>query len=535
MKLVGLVSNPAVPRQTHSRLFDWLSGAFPVRFESKSAGDLRSLDGVVYLGKAPPLDSVPTMPSLTILSTGKEESSMVGTVVFGQDAAVHPVLRGRSVEQRLSCRPDRIDLDGSDIVLASSGGQPVWTMRQTAAARTDVTAVRLPIVDGYPSFFEYFNGKNFINLLPLVDFVRRITGEDQWDPPPLRGCFMFDDPNLHSTGYGFVNFPKLADHAAKWNYHVSFATIPLDGWFSNRWAAQLFIEQKSRMSLLVHGNDHVRNELASFASEEHAFGSMAQALRRVTRLEETTGVEVARVMAAPFGACAEGTMSVMARLGFEAACISPGSLRSHNAECPWSPCLGLRMAEIIEGLPVFPRFRLDAKAKNAILLAAYLGQPMVPVGHHQDVADGLDLLADLAQFINSLGQVQWGDLKSIARSNFTTRHDGDLLRVRPYSKKFQVAIPEGTTAISVEAPEGAFLGDNITVTSSSEPKPIFSGPIGSIVPVDAGAVLDILRERGDVIDPDSIPDRGTKIWAFTRRQLTEGRDRLQPWRRRFGL
>ena len=50
------------------------------------------------------------------------------------------------------------------------------------------------------------------------------------------------------------------------------------------------------------------------------------------------------------------------------------------------------MTEMVAGLPVISRFRISRECQNAILLAAYLDQPIIPVGHHQDVAGGLDLL-----------------------------------------------------------------------------------------------------------------------------------------------
>jgi hypothetical protein len=277
----------------------------------------------------------------------------------------------------------------------------------------------------------------------------------------------------------------------------------------------------------------VKNELGSFASEEDAFSSLAQAWRRIVQFEKTTKLEVPRVMTAPFGVCAEGTMPVLARLGFESAFISHGSLHNRNPDCSWTPSLGLMIATIIGGFPVMPRFRFNNSGKNTILLAAYLGQPIIPLGHDQDMAGDLAVLADLAQFTNSLGQVQWCDVSSISRSNFLVRQDGDLLRVRPYSQRFQVDLPAGMTGISVEPPEGAFPGVNLKINASSRSKPIFSGPPGGAVAVPAGSVLDITLERGDMIDPDSIPDRGLSLFAFARRQLTEGRDRLKPWLHRL--
>jgi len=535
-KTVALVAFPdSLPQPLDLRLFEWLSSVFPVQFVTKSADDAGAVDGVVYFGQRPRDNSGPTLPSLTYLGNSDKEPAAIGTVVFGDDMATPQVLRRRSVAQQFCYRPKPLTLNGSHVVLASYGGQPLWATTRGASARADVTTAQLPIIDYYPSFFEYFNRDNFINLLPLVDFVRRLTGEDQWTQPPLRACFMFDDPNLHSTGYGFIDFPTLARHAEQCRYHVSFATIPLDGWFYSRRTAQLFREQKSRLSLLVHGNDHVQLELGAFGSNQDAIDSLAQALRRVERIEKRTEVEISRVMAAPFGACTEETMSVMARLGFEAACISPGSLRYHNSGCPWSNSLGLRTSEVIAGLPVLPRFTLSGRSKNSALLAAYLGQPIVPMAHHQDVANGLDQLADVAQFINSLGEVRWSDMTSIARSNILLRQEKDLLRVRPYSRKFRVMVPAGTTSVSVELPAGAFLNETVQIAVASGSKAIYSGPAGMPLAVAASTVLDVALQTPGALDPHSVPDRGLNFWAFARRQMTEGRDRLQPLFRRLGF
>ena len=46
-----------------------------------------------------------------------------------------------------------------------------------------------------------------------------------------------------------------------------------------------------------------------------------------------------------------------------------------------------------------------------MLLAAYLGQALVVMGHHHDLADGMANLNRVAALINGLGTVTWGDME----------------------------------------------------------------------------------------------------------------------------
>jgi hypothetical protein len=59
----------------------------------------------------------------------------------------------------------------------------------------------------------------------------------------------------------------------------------------------------------------------------------------------------------------------------------------------------------------------DDYAREAALAAAYLDQPVVWFGHHEDLADGYDILADLAHFLRSLGNPEWMSLEEIGRTN----------------------------------------------------------------------------------------------------------------------
>ena len=152
---------------------------------------------------------------------------------------------------------------------------------------------------------------------------------------------MFDDPNLHWPTYGFIDFAQIAAHAQMHNYHVSFATIPLDTWFVHMPTAALFKQHSDRLSLLIHGNDHITEELARDYSEKERSRILLQALGRIGELEHRSGVVVSRVMVAPHGACSEKVLEEMAQLGFESACISSGSLRHYNGQATWLRTIGI--------------------------------------------------------------------------------------------------------------------------------------------------------------------------------------------------
>src|ERR1019366_8149913 len=110
-----------------------------------------------------------------------------------------------------------------------------------------------------------------------------------------------------------------------------------------------------------------------------------QAIHRIERLERAAGCEISRVMAAPHGACSDAMLQEMPGCGFESAAISHGSLRAHNKGKPWARSLGYLPSEIIQGCPVLPRWGMTGNTYNTILLAAYLGQPMILRGHHADL------------------------------------------------------------------------------------------------------------------------------------------------------
>ena len=524
-KKFGFVSSHENPEA--DCFFNLLNDAFPGNIEKTAEGSGKKFDGLLFFGEVDsPVES--GIPSLVVIPSGKVTENVC--VQFGSGGLVPRIFRGREVKQKRISVFDKTPVENKWSVVASCGGIPFWT----AFSNDNILHYRCSAAPkqfsdaAHSLLFQQISSEGFAQFLPVMDFLRRIGEEPGWTAPPLRGHMMFDDPNLHSKSYGWLDYPKLIQSAQNHNYHASFATIPLDAWYTSAKSAELFRNHGKHLSLLVHGNNHLSQELLRFSSEQTAITEMGQAMNRTLRLEKKSGVEISKVVAAPHGACSEQTLGVLARLGYEAACISPGSLYSHNSQAVWTKRIGTALAEVIRGLPVIPRLRMSLDNTNAILLAAYFDQAIIPVGHHQEARDGLKMIEALASFINSLGPVQWLDMKDISRGNFHTKTAGDTLHVNTFSRHFNLAIPQGITNIRIERPcWTGKMTDGITIKSEGVPPVSIKTYNGESVPMKSGSRVEIISIHPDAIDTAPIKG-GINLKAVARRHLCEIRDRLAP-------
>ena len=450
-----------------------------------------------------------------------------GPVEFAGHPSLHDCFRG----QRLSDPNVRsvlpLRLQRGDYALAAKGGLTLWSRRETDGAVLETTAVCLPALTSDTYVFEYFHESNFFALLPLLHFVRSRVIEAGWMAPRARACFMIDDPNLHRTKYGYVDYAKIARHAERNRYHISFATIPLDSWFIHEPAVRLFRQNASTLSLLMHGNNHTKDELALEYTHQERSALLAQALQRIGKLERRSGIEVSRVMAPPHGGCSEAMMGGMFRLGFEAACISYGSLRAYNRACQWTRAMGLGMAENIAGLPIIPRFSLEKSSYLRVLLCAFLNQPIILMGHHMDFAGGLDVLERYATWINSIRDVQWSNMKDIARTNYYFQRVNGCLNLSMYTRLAEINILPDTHNVSVavnridDAQEMAARWDVLE-------NRVREGPGNRVLPAEPGSNVQLTQSGSASIDFRTVAGPKPQLWPVLRRALTEGRDRFLP-------
>ena len=103
-------------------------------------------------------------------------------------------------------------------------------------------------------------------------------------------------------------------------YHASMAMIPLDAGRPHGPTVSLFRRRRDRLSLVFHGNDHVKQELLRPRAPDDALAMAAQAMRRIERFERRCGLPVDRVMTPPHGLCSESVTQALAAVGFDALC-----------------------------------------------------------------------------------------------------------------------------------------------------------------------------------------------------------------------
>lgn len=537
MKTIGIVA--PLDSLKHWKLFDALGEALNVRFEERKFGDDAGLDAW-FLPEVNQQDlhflaniDRPCYAAICCDQTVPCGNSL--EIEFSRHPSLSPVLRGRQIRANEAVKLKALPKWLPNVtVLATKEGAPIWAIQEVSGYCHHYVSWPVPQLNNGESPSQYFQRGQFIRLVPLLHFLRSLTEEQRWEPPTLQACFMFDDPNLHWPSYGFIDFSEMLHHAQKHQYHVSFATIPLDAWFVHRRTASLFKQNRNHLSLLIHGNNHTAQELARSCSDEERNQVLRQVLDRIEELEHRSGVEVSRVMAPPHGAYSEDFLGTSANLGFEAACVSGGSLRRHNSQAKWLHTLGIRPADIIAGLPVFPRFRLSRNCHNNILAAALLNQPIIPVGHHHETANGLWLLAEMSRFINSLEPVQWANMKQISRSRFARIIDGKILRVKMFTKRIEILVPEEIKQIWVER---SWLKESeyeplVWRILGQAPEWKFQHPEEPIA-VQPSQRIEIISNP--IMPPLIYAKFVTKLhlWPYVRRLLTEARDRIAPALRRL--
>jgi hypothetical protein len=498
-------------------VFSILEQLLPVKF---MAGYAEKADGAIIKDSQDGPDGY-DIPTLSIGLTGPCQP-VETSVTFADDHDLPFPFRGRSVDVNLpGARISNAEHD-QEKVLASGPQGALWTVSRRGGVRHFRSALPLPQLSDEQGFSDAFDKDCFLEMLVLLEFLAHICKDTAYRHAPLRAAFIIDDPNLHWPRYGYVDYRQLAVRAQRENYHVAFATIPLDAWYTHAPTAAIFRSNTQWLSLLMHGNNHASQELALPYPEAERKGLLQQALQRIERLEQKADIRVSRVMVPPHGACSDEMLAALWQCGFESACISTKSLIAHNPSQPWTKTVGFMPAERINNCPVLPRWGLTGAVRTALLLAAYLGQPMILRVHHQDLRDGVELFDEYARFINGLGEVSWLDMTGLSRLNYIWRMEGSCCRITPLGKYINFEAPRGTDQIMLDGPgaEGVWQA-----ASAGWAKEITPGrPL--VLPMHRDSALFFSRAASPVSPFVTASMKPTGAALMLRRFLTETRDRL---------
>lgn len=516
------------------RFLKGISALSDVEFCPVTPGALTTLRGMVHLADAssssvapPPTAPVPLQ--LTVVAPAPRDPPVSGPVRFADHPALDPVLRGMELTERDAYPVGAASIGPGDVVLATKGDRPAWILRNghhwTSLARPDLGP--------HGQLHAHFNRHRFLALLPWIAHARACRIGPSWQRPFLPACFVFDDPNLRSPRYGHLRLRDLAQHARQHGYHAALATIPLDMSSTRPAGARVLRDFPDALSLLFHGNNHTSRELAGPIPAETLLRTLAQAWRRADRLEALHQVPVARIMEAPHGRYAAEVFPVLQRLGFEGALVTPELLTTSNPETPWPAEFGLESCtHLAGGLALLPRIRMSGDWRTEVLLAAYLRQPVLLAGHHQDAVHGIGFLAELARLVRRAGPVRWQRADLIARANYLQQAIGSSLWVRAFARRIDIPIPAGIDQVVLER---RWLdrddAEPLRLLREDGHGEVRDGSDAALAPITVTGMthLQLACPPHLSVTPASVPPPPGRPWPMLRRWLTEGRDRSRPF------
>jgi hypothetical protein len=450
------------------------------------------------------------------------DTSNSNIIKIGKSNIIPSFLWDKDIEIEEARLMKVLTYDGTDIVgILGKDGKIFFGKIKNNKSRHYFHCAKIPELKFGQCLYDVINYRNVISIFPIILFLRSINENDMWIMPPLRATFMFDDPNLHWPSYGFINYNKIAKSAIDHNYHVSIATIPIDSWFTHDKAAEIFRNNNKYLSLIIHGNDHLSKELGREYDNKAQQSLLREAIMRISKIENIANLRVPMIMAPPHGACSEKMLCTMAQVGFEGATISKGSLYKYNSSSKWMESVGFLPADIICGLPIITRFPINKAYRENMLLCAILGQPIVMVGHHTDLKNGIDFLNEIADFANLIIKPIWLDMKGIFRSNFAKKICRETMTVRSYSRIINILVPEGVEEIVLE---NADIEQRYYAIFSGLNKEVL---VNTPIKIKGEKIVTIYQ---NVIQNEDIKlMKQLSIYPYARRLATELRDRLMPF------
>jgi hypothetical protein len=512
---------PAAAYQTRRSLFDMLSSVLAVDFEPHVPGGFAGLHGLIALPENQGVASEAAsqgVSTLQICNSNRTPISAPSEISFTSSESVHGAFRNKSLRDPSLENFSRVP-EASEC-LARTENQPIWSVERAGSHVHHYVGVDIPEFPAETFFYSCFRASRWFAMVPLLHFLRALLGPDGWLLPEPRATFIIDDPNLRSRRYGYIDFERLVDHASAHNYHATIATVPLDAWYFDRKIADLFRAQKQYLSLMMHGVNHIADELARGYTQEEALKLLATGLRRMAEFESRAELRVARIMAAPHGAFPESIAEPMLRLGFESACVSVGSLIRWNSEKHWPADLGFSFVQCLktQGFPVFHR---TSTKEIDIRLSAFLGHPVIIATHHQDFASNLGLIEKLANMVNEISAVRWMPAEKISRTNYLSRFDKGVLHVKLFTRRAEIPLPEGAVTLMLQS-------SPFSPETSIDFRKDSSGENGVWQYRISNNTLQIFFPPKESLDYKKVGSMRPGLWPITRRLLAETRDRVKP-------
>jgi hypothetical protein len=263
------------------------------------------------------------------------------------------------------------------------------------------------------------------NILPPVVYVRHVFRGTCWENPARTARIIVDDPLL-TDRYGFLNYDDLIRSIEHLDYAVTIAYIPWNYRRTNHKDAQVFLNNNRKVTVCIHGCDHVKNEFG--ITDRRILEQKASiAIARMVKHQERTGLPFEKIMVFPQGLFSRAAIKALRRTGYLAAVNTVRFPTDDEDDGITIADELLPVSNRYSGFPIF--FRRYPKELAHIAVDMFLGKPTYIVEHHELFRNGCGALEHCIATLKAMEpSLMWPNISSaIQRIHMRKENaDGDL-------------------------------------------------------------------------------------------------------------
>ena len=358
----------------------------------------------------------------------------------GSDAAITRQLSGSTLPLKTSTI-DALSVTPSGatetLIAARFGPQSLPVFARNGSGKPEVFFAAEIYPDPVAVSADPFRAQSiFASVAAPIMFLRSAAGEKAWHSPGNYANFTIDDLWLREP-YGHVNYEDLLAHSQQHNFHSTIAFIPWNYDRNHADMVSLFREHPDRLSICVHGNDHIHQEFGPL--EDHPLATQTrniqQSVARMDRFTQLTSIPYDRVMVFPHSISPEKTFAELKRANYL------GTVNSLNVPsdvaAPADEEFALRAASLaFANFPSLRRYSAETEIpQTQLAIDAFLGNPMLFYAHESYFANGSNAFDRVADNANQLQpDLQWRSLGEVMQHLYLEKLEDDgSVSVRAYS------------------------------------------------------------------------------------------------------
>jgi hypothetical protein len=290
----------------------------------------------------------------------------------------------------------------------------------------------------------------FSRIAPELIFVRHAAGPYAWHATTHYANFTIDDAWLRSH-YGHLDYAGLLKEMQRHDFHTTIAFIPWNFDRSEPNVVTLFRIHPNRFSICVHGNNHDHKEFTDYVLKPLAdqVANIKQALARMNQFTALTQIPYDPVMVFPHSIAPAQTLVELKKYNFWATVNSQDI--PEGSVAPEDPLFALRPVTLAFGnFASMKRESVEvAVPQEAIVVNAFLDNPLMFFGHEGFFTQGIDAFDHVADLVNKIQpDTKWTGLGPVVEHLYLTKlRDDSSLDILAFSPQMCLENPSSGEVI----------------------------------------------------------------------------------------